>query len=98
VSALIKVRFTHPRKSTSYPADVDPLLTAKEAILELLSPSNGPFLQPVQYGQEYVLVLSRTKTIISPNTTMDVAGVIDGDTLDVVLKSDAARLAVRSNE
>lgn len=90
MSVVIKVRFTHPRKSTSYPANLDSLLTAKEAIDELLSPSNGSFLQPLQHGQEYVLVLSRTKTIISPNTTMDTAGVVDGDTLDVVLKSDAA--------
>ena len=96
MSGILKVRFTHPRKSTSFPADVDTQLTAKEAIRELSSAGSGPFLPSLQPGQEYVLVLNRTSTLLTPNMTMDAAGVIENDTLAVVLKSDAACLAART--
>jgi hypothetical protein len=87
----ITVRFTHPRKSNTYGANIDTQLTAKEAIEALLSPLTGPFLQPAPLGQEYLLVLRRTSTLILSNMTMDTAGVKDNDILEVVFKSSAAR-------
>ncbi len=87
---VISVRFTHPRKSSTFPADVDPTLTAKGALQELLSPTNGPFLSPLQLGQEYRLVLNRTKSPIPLHMTMEQAGVVDTDTLVIVLTAPAA--------
>ena len=85
------VRFTHPRKSSSvFRANISPQLTATQAILELLSPSTGPFLQPLQPGQDYMLVLSRTNTVIPANVTMGAAGVVDNDTISIILNAMAA--------
>jgi len=71
-------------------ADVGLDLTAQQAILALLSPSTGPFLQPLQPGQEYQVVLQKTGNVIPPHMTMDKAGVSTGDTLDIVLNAQAA--------
>ena len=86
----ITVGFTHPRKSTTFRAEVSPQLTAGDAIFELLSPSTGPFLPPLQPGQDYLLVLSRTNTAIAPDMTMADAGVVDQDTLAIILSMKAA--------
>lgn len=82
---LITVRFTHPRISSSYVADVSPQLKASHAILELLSPLTGPFLSPLPPGEEYQLVLQRTGVIIPADATMDDVGVRNNDTLHIVL-------------
>ena len=84
------VKFTHPRKLQNMFAEVSPELKSNQAIQALLSPENGPFLNPVPVGSEYLLVLERTNTIIASNITLGDAGVLDGDTLAVVLTSYAA--------
>ena len=86
----MEVRFTHPRTSDNYLADVSALLTAKQAIDHLLSSPTGPFLSPLQAGELYELRLRRTGMIISPMMTMGNAGVIDQDVLDVSLAGQGA--------
>jgi len=87
----MEVRFTHPRTSTTYLADVGSQLTAKQAISSLLTPQTGPFLPALQQGENYQLVVRRTNQVMSENMTMIQAGVVDKDVLEVVLDARGAR-------
>jgi hypothetical protein len=87
----MEVRFTHPRNSDTYLADVSPLLTAKEALRVLLSPDTGPFLPALQPGEDDKLILRRTNKVIPPDMTMGSAGVNDGDVMDVMRGGQGAR-------
>ncbi len=85
----VDITFTHPRASKTFLATVGLGLTAQQAILALLSPQNG-FLQSPSPGSEYEIIIHRTGTAIPPHTTLGNAGVVDGDTLDIVLTAQAA--------
>lgn len=80
----MEVRFTHPRTSDTYLADVSPQLTARQAMNTLHLAETGPFLPPLQQGEDDKLILRRTNTVIPPDMTMESAGVLDGDVLDVM--------------
>lgn len=86
----ISVRFTHPHNNTVFLADVSRQLTAQQALMELCSPSTGPFLQPPPQGQEYQLILHKTGYALPPAMTMGSAGVQDNDTLAVAINAQAA--------
>jgi hypothetical protein len=85
----VDITFTHPRASKTFLATVGLGLTARHTLLALLSPQNG-FLQPLSPGSEYQIIIHRTGTAIPPQTTLGNAGVVDGDTLDIVLNAQAA--------
>ncbi len=80
----MEIRFTHPRTSDVYVADVSPLLTAQQALQALLSADTGPFLPPLGPGEDDKLILRRTNMIIPPGETMQSAGVGEGDVVDVM--------------
>lgn len=84
-----KVKFTHPRSSSSFHADIDLRLTAIEALKELHSSVTGPFLQKLKRGQKEKLVLRRLDKDIPPNMSLGEAGAIEGDYLDVVIYTDS---------
>ncbi len=84
------VRFTHPRTSDTYLADINPQITAKQVIGALCGTNTGPFLQPLQSGEDYRLIVRRTNLLLAPDTTLGSAGVISQDVLDVVLGGSGA--------
>lgn len=86
----MEVRFTHPRTSDTYLAEISPLLTAKQALNALHSSETGPFLPPPQSGETYNLVLRRTNQRMTPDMTMGGVGVRDGDVLDILLGGQGA--------
>lgn len=86
----MEVGFTHSLASDTYPADVSPELTARQALIALHSPETGPFLSPLQPGEHERLILRRTGAVIQPGTNMSNAGVADGDVLDVVRTGQSA--------
>jgi hypothetical protein len=86
----VEVRFTHPRTSSSYRADVSPLLTAKQALSHLLSSETGPFLPSLQRGENYELTVRRTNVTLLPHMTMVQAGVEQDDILEVVIGGQGA--------
>src|SRR5450759_5383330 len=79
----MKVRFTHPWQIDMFLADIEPKLTARQALAALYSLETGPFLSPVQHNERERLILHRTGEVIDPGRSMGSAGVIDGDILDV---------------
>ena len=82
----MQVSFLHPRDSSSFIGEVAPQCTAAVALKGLQAPDateTGPFLDPPPPGRPYELVLSRTSTALTPNTTMAQAAVVDGDVLEV---------------
>lgn len=86
----MEVRFTHPRTSDTYLAEISPLLTVKQALNALHSSETGPFLPPPQPGETYNLVLRRTNQRMTLDTTMGSAGVQNGDVLDILLGGQGA--------
>jgi hypothetical protein len=86
----VEVRFTHPRTSSSYRADVSPLLTAQQALNHLLSSETGPFLSPPYAGESYELTVRRVSKVILPHETMIQAGVQMNDVLDVTIHAQGA--------
>lgn len=79
----LNVRFTNPRNSLSYPAQVSPACTAAIAIEQLQAPATGPFLDKPPAGRPYHLVLSRTDTQLAPHQTMADAKTVDNDVFEV---------------
>ncbi len=90
----MEVRFTHPRTSDTFVADISPLLTAKQALQALLSQETGPFLPPQQSGEQDSLVLHRTNTVIPPDTQLGDVGVVAQDVLDVMRGGQGAYQAL----
>lgn len=86
----INVRFTHPRDSTILVVELSTQFTAEQIIHQLFSPQSGPFLQPLQPGQEYLLVLQRTNSTIQKHETLASANVNNYDTLAIILSGGAA--------
>ena len=89
----MRVTITHPRSSERYDAEVAPACPAG-VVLEGLQSDNasqqGPFLAPAIPGRPYALVLARTERVLTADTTMADAGVVDGDVLAVELLSQGA--------
>jgi len=91
---MIEVHFLHPRSSSSLTADIDPRCTGGEAIQELLrDDGQGRFIEPVLTGEHYELVIRRTGGKIAPDMTFKQAGVVDGDTIAILLAGQGACLA-----
>jgi len=90
VDEKLAVEFLHPKTSDSYPAALHPLCTAEVALRKLQEADTGPFLEYAPAGRPYQLVLRRTETELTPNTSMADAGVVSGDTLLVVQKHQGA--------
>ena len=72
----LEVHFTHPRESGSlFTAEVAPYCTGAQAIQGLIGAS---FLTPPPEGRPYTLAVDRTGQQITPNMTLEQAGVIVG--------------------
>lgn len=83
----VDVTFMHPRDSSqTLAADIGVDVTAEEVIQELMRDADGtgPFLPPLQAGEDYLLSLRRTKQAIAPDMTFAQAGVASGDAIAVV--------------
>jgi hypothetical protein len=83
----VDVTFMHPRDSSqTLAADIGVDVTAQEVIDELMRDADGtgPFLPPLEVGEDYLLSLKRTKKAISPDMTFAQAGVTTGDAIAVV--------------
>lgn len=76
---LITVTFTHPRSSTAFDADLEPELTVAEVIAGLVDLG---FLQE-RLPDQRAYRLSFNREQLSNATTLQVAGVRDGDTITV---------------
>jgi hypothetical protein len=79
----MEVKFTHPRSSLVYSADVSENLQVGQALLALQGPDTGPFLTPPLPGEQDTVYLERTKKSLPLSTTMGEAGVVDGDVLQI---------------
>jgi hypothetical protein len=69
-----------------YVADVDPRLTASQALQHLHSPETGPYIEKLPWGYKESLILNRTGEELASETTMGQAGVREGDVIDVVFQ------------
>jgi len=56
----------------------------------LTGDKDGPFLEPAPQGVSYELTIERTSQAITPNSTFQSAGVIDGDMIEVRLAVQGA--------
>lgn len=87
----LPITFLHPYDaSKTYPADINPNLTAEQALRILHAQETGPFLPPVQEGERDEIIVNRTNTSIAPSTTMREAGVIGGDVLSIARSGSGA--------
>ncbi len=87
MAQTVDVTFFHPRDSSlTLAADIGVDVTAEEVIEELMRDADGtgPFLPPLQDGEDYLLSLRRTKQALSPDMTFAQAGVTTGDAIAVI--------------
>ncbi len=84
---LIEVIFTHPRASTSFPAEVSPETTADQAVSELVKAN---FIEAPSGALQYVLVHQGTGTMIPANSTFASVGVKAKDIIAVTAKTSGA--------
>ena len=76
----LTVQFAHPRRSDTFPAEIDPRCTAAVAVQQLQAPETGPYLEPTSAGAPWVLVHEGVQ--LAPETALgDV--VADGAVIDV---------------
>ena len=88
---VIEVLFTHPRDSRTFSADLSPACTCQQALNGLLAGNEqGPFLEPAPPGRPYVLAVVRSGKQIPPNLSFGEAGVINGDTIEVLQSGQGA--------
>jgi hypothetical protein len=76
----MKVSFSHPRSSDSFPADVEAECTGSEAVAGLVE---ARFLSQPSESEPYGLALQRTGKEILPPTTLGEVGIREGDTVAV---------------
>jgi len=81
----VAITFINPKNNArQFEADLSPECTGKMAIDGLLvGDHNGPFLEPTPTGRPYELIVKRSSSQITPNTTFREAGVISGDVIEI---------------
>lgn len=92
-NSKIQVTFTHPRNALTFPVKVSPQCTGQVALEGLLTQGpGGRFLDSAPAGRTYELAIKRTNQAITPTTTFQQAGVVDGDFIEVRLSGQGASL------
>jgi hypothetical protein len=82
-NGTVRVKFTHPREGKkTLEVDLAPAINAEQAIAELVRAS---FISPAGEGRGYTLQHARTSRNIPPSSSLETAGVRDGDVIGVVL-------------
>ena len=81
------VGFRHPRTDAIFYADVNPLLTARQALEALRAYETGPFLPTTQLKEDYELFLLLINAVIAPDTSMGDAGVAADDVIQILMVS-----------
>ena len=74
----IRIRFIDMHGGKQIEAEIRANYTVEQTIDRLVKNS---FINPLQPGQEYVLMLKRENRRLLPNQTLRDAGVVDGDLL-----------------
>jgi hypothetical protein len=85
-STNLALTFTHPRGDKTYEADVGHDLTVDELVTNLVGVG---FLDPAPDNRVYSFSVKRTGATIPPKTTLEAAGVTNGDTLVTTLVGGA---------
>ena len=83
----MKIEFMHPRHSLTFPADVDEDTTGRTCIDNLVGEG---FIPPPASGQPYAIVVQRTNRQLLPQTTMQEAQVVNGDSLCILQQEQGA--------
>jgi hypothetical protein len=89
----IEIVFVHPTDMPiSLVADVSTQCTGQEILNELGRDvdGTGSFLRSLPDGQPYHLLVARTQKAISPNMTLEQAGVVGGDRIDIGISAVGA--------
>ena len=81
------VRFLSPTSGQTLTAEVDPTLTAKDALDSLIGCN---FLVPAGASRSYSLVAPRSGRVMLPGETLADAGVGPNDVVEVAQASEAA--------
>lgn len=81
----IEISFIHPHTQSKLIADVSPHITGQEIlrVLESNADNEHSFLTPLPQGHSYELSVSRTGHAIAPNMTLEEAGVVNGDYINI---------------
>jgi hypothetical protein len=87
MSEVVTVQFTSPHTSVATELDLSPEMTGSQVLAG--AEQNGLLPKP-QPGQPYGLVLQRTGAAITPNTSLQQAGVKTGDILTVTQAGQGA--------
>lgn len=83
----MQITFLHPRDSRTLEADVEPLTNGERCVRGLVE---SRFIEPPTRNRPYSLVVSRSQRQILPSTTMQQAGVVEGDSLAVLQMEQGA--------
>ncbi len=85
-SKTLALTFTNPRDGKTYDADVGPEMQTHELVNNLIEVD---FIQPAPPKQKYSFAIKRTGATIPADTSLEAAGVVDGDTLMITLVGGA---------
>jgi hypothetical protein len=85
-SSTIEVRFLNPRDSAILEADVSLICTGDEALKGLTAGQESDAFLTARPGESFELVVSRNQRVIEPTMTFGEAGVVDGDTITIVIE------------
>ena len=83
----MEVNFLHHRDSKLFNADVDPDTTGETCIRGLIE---SKFIKKAPSSRPYGLSLNRTNKQILARTTMQEAGVVGGDSIQVLQEEQGA--------